>query len=132
GADVDRGDAPRLALEPVDRHREAAGRAGRRERRSVGGGVHSATITDRRPGTGRHRDFGSMTRPSAANADRLRLALAALVSLAVAACGPAPAPPMPPEPAPVPAPPPPPPAPPPIALPDMNLPPGPVYVCATP
>jgi len=73
-----------------------------------------------------------MTRPSAWNANRRRLALAAMVSLALAACGPAPPPPKPPEtaPAPVPAPPAPP-APPPVALPDMNLPPGPIYVCAT-
>ena len=73
-----------------------------------------------------------MTRLSAWNANRRRLALAALASLALAACGPAPPPPRPPEPAPVPAPPPPPPTPPPVALPDMNLPPGPIYVCATP
>ena len=61
----------------------------------------------------------------------------ALAVLALAACGPAPAPPPPPtapapDSAPVPAPSPAPvPVPPPVALPDMNLPPGPIYVCET-
>ncbi len=62
----------------------------------------------------------------------MRVALAA-ASLALFACGPAPPPPPLSEPAPAPAPPPPPlpPAPPPVALPDMNLPPGPIYACAS-
>ena len=51
----------------------------------------------------------------------MRVALAA-VSLALFACGPAPPPPPLSEPAP---------APPPVALPDMNLPPGPIYACAS-
>ncbi len=61
-----------------------------------------------------------------------RIALA-LAAFALVACGPAPAPP-PPEPAPSPSPAPTPtpmPTPLPVALPDMNLPPGPIYVCDT-
>jgi len=61
-------------------------------------------------------------------ARRIALALAAI---ALAACGPAPPPPSPsPEPATAPALPPTP-APAPVALPDMNLPPGPIYLCDT-
>ena len=61
---------------------------------------------------------------------RIAMALAALV---LVACGPAPVPP-PPEPVPAPSPAPTPtptPTPLPVALPDMNLPPGPIYVCDT-
>ena len=60
-----------------------------------------------------------------------RVALA-LAVLALAACGPAPTPPPPPAPTPAPSPASPPaPVPAPVALPDMNLPPGPVYACET-
>ena len=63
-----------------------------------------------------------------------RMAMA-LAALALVACGPAPVPP-PPEPVPAPSPAPTPtptpmPSPLPVALPDMNLPPGPIYVCDT-
>ena len=59
-----------------------------------------------------------------------RMAMA-LAAFALVACGPAPLPP-PPEPAPTPSPAPTStPTPLPVALPDMNLPPGPIYVCDT-